>query len=264
MQRTHSSRSGFTLIELLVVIAIIATLAAILFPVFAQAREKARQSTCLSNLRQIGNSVMMYAQDYDEILPIRGGDQAGRPRWFHQLQPYVKNLDIFLCPHTAGSRRFMDTLNADRGGYGWSRAMNNRDQAVGYSLAEIAKPAATIVVGDTGYEGYPGFSMHAHDPREIVKTKTVWSGSQRAGYYAQFRHHMGKSVPITADGVAQVMPIEGFCSFLFADGHAKALTPGQAFEKAPGTPPMEDGTPLKAGCESCAHGDVQYVLWNIY
>ena len=68
---TRASRRGFTLIELLVVIAIIAILAAILFPVFAQAREKARQTQCLSNMKQIGVGLMMYAQDYDETLPIQ-------------------------------------------------------------------------------------------------------------------------------------------------------------------------------------------------
>jgi prepilin-type N-terminal cleavage/methylation domain-containing protein/prepilin-type processing-associated H-X9-DG protein len=107
-------RRGFTLIELLVVIAIIAILAAILFPVFAQARDKARQSACISNLKQIGLAFGMYAQDYDELLgpcalAIQGQSPTGpftvknrfgtrTVLWPAFLQPYVKNLNIFSCP----------------------------------------------------------------------------------------------------------------------------------------------------------------------
>jgi prepilin-type N-terminal cleavage/methylation domain-containing protein/prepilin-type processing-associated H-X9-DG protein len=113
------NRCGFTLIELLVVIAIIAILAAILFPVFAQARAKARQTACLSNLKQIGLGVMMYAQDYDEVLPGNDPDNgyaAGhnqnlgwnapynaavpqtRRNWAREIQPYIKNFGIYVCP----------------------------------------------------------------------------------------------------------------------------------------------------------------------
>lgn len=74
--RSKLSRRGFTLIELLVVIAIIAILAAILFPVFAQAREKARQSACLSNMKQVSTALMMYAQDYDEALPVQPNERG--------------------------------------------------------------------------------------------------------------------------------------------------------------------------------------------
>lgn len=104
--RQHSQKSGFTLIELLVVIAIIAILAAILFPVFAQAREKARQATCASNLNQIGIAWMMYLQDYDETIQpnddgtIPGGlDGTGFTEApIFLLNPYIKSQQVWLCP----------------------------------------------------------------------------------------------------------------------------------------------------------------------
>jgi prepilin-type N-terminal cleavage/methylation domain-containing protein len=97
-------RSGFTLIELLVVIAIIAILAAILFPVFAQARDKARQATCLSNCKQLSLGINMYAQDYDECLPYGYNYRSdGQVWWWWQdsIHPYVKNDAIYTCPSAA-------------------------------------------------------------------------------------------------------------------------------------------------------------------
>jgi prepilin-type N-terminal cleavage/methylation domain-containing protein/prepilin-type processing-associated H-X9-DG protein len=116
--RTH--RRGFTLIELLVVIAIIAILAAILFPVFAQARAKARQTSCLSNLKQINLAFQMYKQDYDETLPYwnwwYSSDAGGCPRadrpeacknfsslWINAIYPYEKNAQIYNCPSDRGA-----------------------------------------------------------------------------------------------------------------------------------------------------------------
>ena len=87
-------RKGFTLIELLVVIAIIAILAAILFPVFAQAREKARAISCTSNMKQLGLSVLMYVQDYDEMYPMGCWDNWWN-NWPTTVQPYVKNMQVF-------------------------------------------------------------------------------------------------------------------------------------------------------------------------
>src|SRR5882757_667374 len=103
-------RRGFTLIELLVVIAIIAILAAILFPVFAQAREAARKTACLSNVRQIGAAYMMYAQDFDESFPPHVTERTATPgtpdtpearapfSYKTKLMPYIKNEGIFKCP----------------------------------------------------------------------------------------------------------------------------------------------------------------------
>src|SRR5262245_4886160 len=106
-------KSGFTLIELLVVIAIIAILAAILFPVFAKAREQARAASCKSNLKQIANGWMMYVQDYDERTPLNWWSddpcsgpagpfpqqpRGGQPIMFARIQPYVKNRRVLICP----------------------------------------------------------------------------------------------------------------------------------------------------------------------
>ena len=96
-------KSGFTLIELLVVIAIIAILAAILFPVFAKVREKARQTACLSNEKQIGLGFAQYTQDYDEMMPcgiqqkLGNGNNSGIG-WAGQVYPYIKSLAVFTCP----------------------------------------------------------------------------------------------------------------------------------------------------------------------
>ena len=114
--------TGFTLIELLVVIAIIAILAAILFPVFAQARAKARQAACLSNLKQIGTAAMMYVQDYDETYPINnftyssGGSTKwieAHGGWMGHLQPYIKNAEVFKCPQAKSQT--MDTIRGPGG-----------------------------------------------------------------------------------------------------------------------------------------------------
>ncbi|HLJ55228.1 MAG TPA: prepilin-type N-terminal cleavage/methylation domain-containing protein [Chthonomonadaceae bacterium] len=120
MPRRTNHRAAFTLIELLVVIAIIAVLAAILFPVFAQAREKARQTVCASNLRQIGMAFGMYEQDFDDRLPDRRDLKVSLPTGFHPwttwpltdprgawaeivMEPYVKSPDVWFCPSVKGS-----------------------------------------------------------------------------------------------------------------------------------------------------------------
>ncbi len=129
--KTAVKSRGFTLIELLVVIAIIAILAAILFPVFAQAREAARKTSCLSNTKQIGLGAMMYVQDYDEMYPCNSWDGAfmgttqndigiDEPKftlWPWRIQPYIKNKQIFVCPS--------DPATGKSGWRGYSASPNN-------------------------------------------------------------------------------------------------------------------------------------------
>jgi len=153
-------RTGFTLIELLVVIAIIAILVAILFPVFAQAREKGRTISCLSNLKQWGLASMMYAGDYDEMFVphcLRDFDTLGpvSAYWFELLQPYVKNIQINVCPSHAGAIGGHNIL----GSYGYicdGFTLNPSDvnytglpyRGIG-SLAEIRHPSEMIMLGES-------------------------------------------------------------------------------------------------------------------
>ena len=263
-------RRGFTLIELLVVIAIIAILAAILFPVFAQARDKARQMACLSNTKQIALAIYQYAQDYDEVLPVYGYNAQRRGRWQFQIYPYTKNVAIYNCPNVATNRWVAPTGTAlgqsDRGGFGWNLALGadgtglpNLDRAPGYSLASIAKPADTIIVGDTGFNGTAshqvGWAMLAADPRNAAANTFT-----QPGLYPQFRHHATQFKTVVG---GNLMPLNGRANFCFMDGHAKSLSLDQALAKAA----TEDGTALTAEPPlppNHANSSVAYLLWNRY
>ncbi len=151
-------RRGFTLIELLVVIAIIAILAAILFPVFARAREKARQTQCTSNLKEISLAILMYAQDYDERLPDHCGQRTANC-WAVSIYPYVKNTQLFACPsygyeYTMGIWRDYNNGPAHAfqpripRSYGWNLMLDCR------KLAIIEKPAQVVMVADSTGSGW--------------------------------------------------------------------------------------------------------------
>jgi len=155
-------RRGFTLIELLVVIAIIAILAAILFPVFERARAKANSASCQSQLKQIGLAFLMYAQDYDELLPEGeglfrraefpylpawdiGSDYAGKAGWAVYLHPYVKNVAVFDCP--SGPLHNQNT--SLKRSYGWNSYGTQSRVCGAYGGLEC--PAETHLVCDAAY-----------------------------------------------------------------------------------------------------------------
>jgi prepilin-type N-terminal cleavage/methylation domain-containing protein/prepilin-type processing-associated H-X9-DG protein len=195
---------GFTLIELLVVIAIIAILAAILFPVFAQAREAARKASCTSNQKQLMTAMLMYAQDYDErlpnwrtMVPATPEFPNGKITWVENMQPYCKNKKIWVCPsdNTPG---FSATNPGTQNSYWlnayvfrWSGLDVNFPPSV--TLAEVQYPATTIVYCDgpanDGQHVWPG-------------PPTEWCGAEAWCRQSEQRH---------AGGI----------NFSFLDGHVK-------------------------------------------
>jgi prepilin-type N-terminal cleavage/methylation domain-containing protein/prepilin-type processing-associated H-X9-DG protein len=245
--------TAFTLIELLVVIAIIAILAAILFPVFARARENARRSACLSNLKQISLGIMQYTQDYDERLPASGymikrmppNSASNDPNlerfgtWHQTTYPYVKSSQVFACPSNEKNGTMVASTNGAWAGQtipagipvsymanaiatsgNWApsgtpmRVIYNDTQTT-RTLAELISPAQSIIVFENrGASRRP--DMFADN--EIRNTST-------AQFYVDFTNHLGMT------------------NLLFADGHVKAMKPEATIQGVN----MWSNDPTKAG-----------------
>jgi prepilin-type N-terminal cleavage/methylation domain-containing protein/prepilin-type processing-associated H-X9-DG protein len=259
---SHSSgrKSGFTLIELLVVIAIIAILAAILFPVFAQAREKARQSTCLSNFKQAGTAVMMYVQDYDETYPLTWYNAStvvpGDSVTMVLLQPYIRNWGISECPSNpngANTRMTTTDLPAPTGATAQAQRDYNRGitsdfgvnfqyygpwinqgglKPIGVAQARVSAPAnsayAIESIWDRSASGAPlvGGNWVVEAPCRTAADGTNTFPTAGTGIYWQ-----GGWTPSQPNGwhvFGGVWPWHHgrFANVMYADGHAKALSIG--------------------------------------
>ncbi|MBM3456988.1 MAG: DUF1559 domain-containing protein [Armatimonadetes bacterium] len=228
-------RRAFTLIELLVVIAIIAILAAILFPVFAQAREKARATQCLSNLKQIGVATRMYSQDYDEVLvPTYLYSNAAQVhlQWFADLlQPYVKNSQVFVCPnwsstYTYGRNLFpvgegagMRVLRWSYGGNNWHHwpgGQGTSADLIGPMGVNRANTAVNINASEASVER-PADTVYMMDAVSLE----VWNPQHHD--YCNF--YSGPNVsrmvgPFPARGQVHLRHANGF-HIVYVDGHAK-------------------------------------------
>ena len=212
-------RAAFTLIELLVVIAIIAILAAILFPVFARARENARRSSCSSNLKQIALGLKQYIQDYDEKFPNTGVDIVAPAQfpaafgWAAVIQPYVKSSQILQCPSDSG------TVNANPGGGGYTDYWINGN-IDGKNEASFAYVSNTLLNGD-GLG--PGTATPNYGNYSTAAFQSVYSGGTSAinNYLRNWNTQLNTAA---AASVSTEKHLEG-ANYSFADGHVKWLKP---------------------------------------
>jgi prepilin-type N-terminal cleavage/methylation domain-containing protein/prepilin-type processing-associated H-X9-DG protein len=265
------SLAAFTLIELLVVIAIIAILAAILFPVFAQAREKARQSSCASNMKQMALAVIQYSQDYDETFPNGLQSNWYAQSWAYNVQPYIKSVDVFRCPSDAGSG---DPINMGTESYAWAGPRmsyvangyikwNGVDANQNYgimtsaeswikdfgvqTIANVGRPSDTIMLAERASvyptAGTSPGSAYLWGPGCLITNNTGWD------YTAPQSLPNGSRTATTnpydpAGKNGGVTPIHsGMGNFAFADGHVKAMKPEQTNPQT-GTQAQKDAANL--------------------
>lgn len=258
MYRTaNRDRSGFTLIELLVVIAIIAILAAILFPVFAQAREKARQASCLSNVKQLGLACLMYGQDYDETYPTTrmydfdGFGNGGQWwSWSFRISPYIKSFAAYRCPTDDGGQNGYDGWSGPWISYASnSYAPGNMQKGViadnapwfeqkAITQADVRRPADTIML----CEKHSGDTVKQEQMNWLgANSAWIWPNNEMLwddfGTPSQAYFDIGGAIPHGKrtntkpdkfgwgpDGGVSARHAS-FANFVFADGHAKAMKP---------------------------------------
>lgn len=221
-------RQGFTLIELLVVIAIIAILAAILFPVFARARENARRSSCQSNLKQLGLSIVQYAQDYDErmVSYLNFATPASQTaHWMSMIQPYLKSKQIMQCPSDPNDdipNAFWGSVPAAEwfhSSYGYNKRMGSSTTG-GIALAALVAPTATVMATDVG--------------RRPIENQvaTAWAEDKPLSFFVGDRTDTDVKGPNTGNGRWSAAPNPRHLdttSVLWADGHVKSMRVEQIY-----------------------------------
>jgi prepilin-type N-terminal cleavage/methylation domain-containing protein/prepilin-type processing-associated H-X9-DG protein len=231
-----NTKYGFTLIELLVVIAIIAILAAILFPVFATAREKARQSSCASNEKQLGLAILQYVQDYDEYFPVGISPQNQGWGWAQPISVYTKSAAVFTCP----DETFTNATFVPPDTYVSYAMNNNLDQnstfgGVHYvcSQAQLAAPAKTVLLAECtdsifDYRGLTGgdFSMGSDGSSWGQANSDSFAPSSKSGLLVTGVIY-DSSRPWSLSASQWPAPRHsGGANYLLCDGHVKWYTQG--------------------------------------
>jgi len=215
----NAKQKGFTLIELLVVIAIIAILAAILFPVFARARENARRASCLSNLKQMGLGTMMYVQDYDDTYPnaeeLKSDGSTVLAYWSTTIQPYVKSTQLFRCPSTSSTSTLNGNYGANALVFITQRSGNDLTNHLGYQalkMSQVVSASTTYMLMDAG--NYEVWAREAH------RNTYGWGYIPGVGQYGG---DCGKATSSIQNDDCESGRHFGGVNVAFADGHAKWL-----------------------------------------
>jgi prepilin-type N-terminal cleavage/methylation domain-containing protein/prepilin-type processing-associated H-X9-DG protein len=212
--------SAFTLIELLVVIAIIAILAAILFPVFAQARSKARQTACLSNSKQLGSALLMYSQDYDETMPMQTYQDMSAN--IHTLlYTYSKNMDIWSCPAMTEPNNTETQYSPTMTDHAWNITIGGQTKA-----CSIAVNVSMFPYGDgTRMWGGPGSLADSSRIGEVASLSTIARPADTLCFFdarwwgvSAFVNNLASNV-----GMAAKARHQNTVNIVYADGHAKAF-----------------------------------------
>ena len=215
------TRRAFTLIELLVVIAIIAILAAILFPVFARAREQARKASCLSNMKQVLLASLMYGQDYDERLMPSWLNYNGGTYWTYFVQPYQKNRQVLYCPSRKEGGWAYDPAN--NGSIGMNHDNLGWDGSI--SMASVNAPASTIYFHDViealdnTSNGPNGYAQFLKDPDNLQ----AMTGPQGSAVIFRSPGQYNAGAAAWCDTPVPASYHSGTCVTGYVDGHAKAV-----------------------------------------